>query len=196
VHGDPVAPSRLHVTVENGLETENVTVAEVDDVVEAGPLSIVTVGAGATTVQACVAELIPPALPAATTRVWGPSASPMADHGLPQVVAEPPSRLHVTVASGSETLKDTSASVAEVDAAGPPVTVTSGGAGCDGGGVGVGAGVGAPVGPAGGSSDGAAEGTPTGKTTEALGDCDALGRAGCEGTAAGADAGEAGCSLA
>jgi hypothetical protein len=152
--------------VENGLETLKSTEADVEDVVDAGPLMMSTVGAGATTVQLCVADPKPPALPAATTRVCGPSGSPIDDQGLEQAVAGPLSRAQVTVADGSETLNDTSASVADVLDEGPPVTLTFGAAGGGlgvGVGVGVGAGVGLDVGAGvGGAGDGVTAGCDVG----------------------------------
>lgn len=174
------------MTVEKGLETLKSTEADVEDVVADGPLMMSTVGAGATTVQLCVADPKPPEFPAATTRVCGPSGSPMDDHGLEQVVPGPPSRAQVTVAEESETLNDTRASVAVVVVDGPPVTATSGATGGGGGvGVGVGVGVGIEVGVGpnvGSTGDGATEGcdcseggdtgeaAATGITTAALAD--------------------------
>jgi hypothetical protein len=63
------------------------------------------------------------------TTECAPGASPDADHGLEHGVAAPPSRVHVTVPVGSETVKGTVALVAAVVAPGPPVTVTTGAAG-------------------------------------------------------------------
>jgi hypothetical protein len=132
VQADAEAPSRLQVTVASGSDTVKVTVASGGAADAGGPLSIVTVGAptgGETTVQLKEPDPEPPALDASMTTVCGPSASAVALHGSEHDDAGAPSRLHVTDAPGSETVKETEAYVAVVDDAGPPVTVTTGAGG-------------------------------------------------------------------
>jgi len=68
-------------------------------------------------------------LDASITTVCAPGAKPVAVHGDEHGVADPPSRLHVTVAAGSDTVNDTDANVADVADAGPPVTATTGAGG-------------------------------------------------------------------
>jgi hypothetical protein len=132
MHAVAGAPSRLQVTVAEGSDTVKSTVASVAAVEAGGPLSIVTVGVptgGADTVQVTEADPEPPAFDALITTVCGPTASPVADQGDVHAAAGAPSRLHVTVAAGSETLNDTRANGAVVEDAGPPVTVTTGAGG-------------------------------------------------------------------
>ena len=129
VQGTAGAPSRLQVTVAAGSDTVNDAEASVD---VPGPLVTVTTGTpggGAVTVQLKEADPEPPAFDASITTECAPSANPDAVHGLLQATAGPPSRLHVTDADGSDTVKDTAANVADVDAAGPPVTATTGAGG-------------------------------------------------------------------
>ncbi len=131
-HGEAGAPSRLHVTVAAGSDTVNDADAFFDD---PGPLVTATTGTpegGATTVQLYESDPEPPAFDAPITTVCAPSANPDAVQGLAHDVAAPPSRLHVTDAAGSDTVNDTDANVADVDAAGPPVTATTGATGTGG----------------------------------------------------------------
>jgi hypothetical protein len=132
VQVDAGAPLRLQVIVASGSDTVKVTVASGAAVLAGGPLRMVTVGVptgGATTVHVAEAESVPPAFDALTSSVCGPRASPLAVHGEVQPVAGVPSRLHVTVANGSDTVNETEANVAVVDDAGPLVTLTTGAGG-------------------------------------------------------------------
>ena len=129
VQGTAGAPSRLQLTVAAGSDTVNDAEAAVD---EPGALVTVTTGipgGGAVTVQLKEADPEPPALDASITTECVPSTNPDAVHGEEHAVTGPPSRLHVSDAAGSDTVNDTDANVTDVDAAGPPVTVTTGAGG-------------------------------------------------------------------
>jgi hypothetical protein len=127
-HGVAGPPSRLHVTVAAGSETLNATVASGTQPELGGPEVTLTVGVAGKTVQLWLSVPVPPAFDASMTTVCTPGRRPDADHGLEHGVAAPPSRLHVTVAVGSETLNGTVAFVVDDDP-GPPVTVTTGAGG-------------------------------------------------------------------
>jgi hypothetical protein len=132
VQADAGAPLRLQVTVASGSDTAKLTVASGAAVDADGPLRIATVGVptgGAVTVQATEVESVPPAFAALMSNVCVPTASALADHGDEHPLAGAPSRLHVTVASGSDTVNETEANVAVVNGAGPPVTVRTGAGG-------------------------------------------------------------------
>jgi hypothetical protein len=90
---------------------------------------IVTADAEFCTVQLTEFDPIPEPFVARITRLWAPGDSPDADQGDVQGDAGAPSRLHVTVAAGSDTVNEADANVAVVGDAGPPVTATTGATG-------------------------------------------------------------------
>jgi hypothetical protein len=127
-HGDGDAPSRLQVTVADGSETVNATVAFGLHPELGGPETMVTVGVCGCTVQLWVSEPEPPVFVAVMTTVCGPDPRPLSDHGDEHGVPGAPSRLQVTVADGSETVNGTDADVDD-DEPGPPFIVTTGATG-------------------------------------------------------------------
>ena len=87
---------------------------------------MVITGALFLTVQLIESDPEPEPFVARTTRLCAPGASPVVDQGDVHADAGAPSRLQVTVAAGSDTVKSTVASVADVDAGGPLSIVTVG----------------------------------------------------------------------